>query len=382
MEDKIKIQFDHQHFTNQEYGGISRYFANIQDSLDKSNDFSYDRGLWITRNYYLKHVRFPLRKQLKNFPKLNNYLINYIFEKYEYDKIYQWNNEYSLECIRKNNFDVFHPTYYDPYFIYDIKKPIVITVHDLIHEKFPMLFPRYDGTTHQKRMVFERANHFIAISESTKKDLMEYYKIPEEKISVIYHGHFPLIGDIQSAKNQHGNYILFVGDRTNYKNFINFIYAVKDLLITYNDIKVIFAGGGDFASVESEIILHLGLKNKVEYIKIDDYNLKVLYKHALVYVNPSLYEGFGLPILEAFAEDCPTILSNTSCFKEVGGNAAVYFDPNDSECIKQAINSVIFNSSLRNNLILNGREQLKKFSIEDSMEKTKAVYRKVVNENS
>ncbi|WP_207424485.1 glycosyltransferase family 4 protein [Desertivirga brevis] len=366
----IKIQFDHQHFSNQVFGGISRYFANIQAALSESDEFSFDRGIYFTKNYYLKDEKFPL-------PRI---ISRYMIKKYSDSRIYRKNTRYSLKCIQKNKYDLFHPTYYDPYFVDHVKVPVVLTVHDLIHEKFPLYFPLDDETTHQKRLTIERTNHFIAISESTKRDLQEYYQIPEDQITVIYHGYNPIDFSGRISKD-YGNYILFVGDRTSYKNFLTFLQAVKEIVENYRDIEIICAGGEAFRSVEKEVIHRLGLSDRIRQFKVNDAELHQLYKHALVYVNPSLYEGFGLPILEAFAASCPVALSNTSCFREVGGDAAVYFDPYEPSSITEAIQSILFDTAARQTLTNKMPAQLSRFSMSSCMEKTKLVYKKILDKS-
>ncbi|WP_207535788.1 glycosyltransferase family 4 protein [Desertivirga arenae] len=367
----IKILFDHQHFSNQVYGGITRYFANIQKALKESPDFEFNRGILFSKNHYLKDEKLPLPK----------FLAGYMLKRYSGAKIYRKNMRYSLKLIQQNNFDIFHPTYYDPYFTEHIKKPVVLTVHDLIHEKFPLYFPLDDTTLYQKRVSITSASHLIAISQSTKKDLQDYYQIPQEKITVIHHGYQPLANNETGNANSYGDYILFVGDRTSYKNFINFLYGVEEIVQRYPEIKIICAGGESFKSVELEIIIKLGLTEKIKQFKVNDLELNSLYKNALIYVNPSLYEGFGLPILEALAVGCPAVLSDTSCFREVGGEAALYFNPYDPGSIKDTIITALFNKQMRDELVKNAGAQLAKFPMDKCMDRTKAVYKQVMDWN-
>jgi len=122
----------------------------------------------------------------------------------------------------------------------------------------------------------------------------------------------------------------------------------------------------------------LNVLHKVHHIKINDISMKILYKNAQAFVFPSLYEGFGLPILEAFSCGCPAILSNSSSLPEVGGDAAIYFDPVDEESLIYAVETVLFNEKYRQELIRKGYERLKQFSWEKGAVATKNVYYSLV----
>jgi len=252
----------------------------------------------------------------------------------------------------------------------------------MIHELFPEYFSPTDLTPYFKRKVIEEARHIIAISESTKNDLMRLMRVPEDKISVIYHGLFePTIylnqdDEVGIKVNSEKQYVLYVGERGAYKNFYRFILAIESIMKRHTNLHVVCAGGGSFGSAELEYLTRLNISDRVVQMTVDELKLKKLYKDALFFCYPSLYEGFGLPILEAFAYGCPVVVSNTSCFAEVGGNAAKYFNPYHIDDMIDAFQSVIESSNLRTALIAAGSERLKLFSIESCLEKTVEVYRK------
>jgi len=358
----IKVQFDHQTFSMHRFGGISRYFAAIQKELANSPEFTLDRGILYTQNYYLKNEKFPLPKWIGD-----------LFLQKERRRS-RWNKRYSKLCIKKNDFDVFHPTYYHPYFLRKLNgPPFILTVHDMIHELFPEYFPHYDDTAHLKRISIEKADHLIAVSQSTSNDLQRLFKIPEEKITVIHHGFFESERD-ETFNPPYKNYILFVGERGGYKNFYRFLEAIASILIE-KGINLICAGSKPFCKAEEETMLRLGIRDRVTWIAPNDGGLNQLYHKALLFVYPSLYEGFGLPILEAFSNGCPIAISNTSCFGEVGGNAAEYFDPYNVLSINQAINHVLSSSAIADELRKAGALQLKKFPLRLCMDKHLDVYR-------
>ncbi len=363
----VKILFDHQTFSMQRFGGISRYFANLYNGINQQEGYLCDLSLLYTQNHYLSNQSFPLTGLI------GNSLLK------KESRRYKWNKWYSRYEISENNFDIFHPTYYHPYFLKKLHKPFVLTVHDMIHELFPEYFTPKDPFTTYKRLLIEKATHFIAISQSTKDDLQKIYSIPDTKITVIHHGFTAPPFKVMSTNtyNVPENYILFVGDRSGYKNFFKFISAITPILGKYSEITVICSGGGPFNIVEQEFLIRNKIHSRVKQINVSDEELGLLYKNALLFVYPSLYEGFGLPLLEAFYYNCPVVASNTSCFKEVGGDAVVYFDPLDINDIKNAILAVLENNELRMQLKISAGEQLKQFSFQQCLEKTLSVYRAI-----
>ncbi|WP_341838621.1 glycosyltransferase family 1 protein [Chitinophaga pollutisoli] len=366
----MKVSFDHQIFTMQRYGGISRYFANICNSLQEREDAECKLLVLYSRNQYIQDRQFPMS------PFLGERLLK------KNSNLAKWNEKYARHHIRKNDFDILHPTYYHPYFLEGLKKPFVITVHDMIHELFPEYFSTNEVYVRYKRETISRADHLIAISASTENDLQRIYNIPESKISVVHHGYQdnPALlnaDDTSSFQPPFRDYVLFVGDRAGYKNFGRFVQAVKPVLERY-DIHLVCAGGGDFGAAEHEMLYRAGIQHRAKQVSASEAQLNALYQHALAFVYPSLYEGFGLPILEAFRNNCPIITSNTSCFKEVGGDAAIYFDPYQVEDMTKAIDAVINSKELYGQLRAKGTERLGLFTMERCMEGTMEVYRKLV----
>lgn len=357
----IKVLFDHQKFSTQKFGGISRYFANIIQAIKKNDDFEYQLGVLVSDNHYIQEERQLLNsfKQLLSHPK----------------RAYRINQLYSEYLLKSDRFNVFHPTYYDPYFLTKVKKPVVVTLHDMIYERLPEYFWGKDPLTYQKRLNLERADKIIAISETTKSDLLNFLSIDPSKIEVIYHGidiETPLV--TSAVKNLPENYILFVGVRGGYKNFYLFLNAFKQLSYKYPDLHVILAGGGSLEIAELEFLNRINLQAKVHHVNATDEELNFLYQNAKTFVYPSLHEGFGLPILEAFKARCSVILSDTDCFREIGKDAVAYFQPQEVDSLVEIMEKVITDSDFKNELILKGDIRLKDFPIEKSMEDTLAIY--------
>lgn len=348
----------------QKFGGITRYFSELMANLPET--YTYLFPLRFSENYYAKTLN-PTIKQLTDIIPFRIRRQIYCY----------YNNKLVDKCIKVNNFDVFHPTYYNGYYLKGLRKPLVITIHDMIHEKFPETFLSYDNTSTYKRLLAERASHIIAVSQNTKKDLVALYGIDESKISVIYHGYK---STVKPGRRLFDNYILYVGERKGYKNFQTFAEALIPLLKENPDIKIVCTGK-PFAKEELSLFDSWGIRSQMIQISATDEELGSLYKYAKVFVYPSTYEGFGIPILEAFSHGCPVCLSNTSCFPEVAGDAGCYFDPLDKQSILQAVSKVLFDSDYTNNMKLSGANRLKMFSIDEMVKQTVLVYQKCVKDD-
>jgi len=382
----MKILFDSQIFDLQRYGGISRYFSELFRSFNLNNNLEYSVPIRDNDNEYLKKINPFKEKNFSNryFSKIKGKSLLY-----KIADIFDRNNNKNLTIreLKKQNFDIFHPTYYSTYFLKYLKnKPLVLTVYDMIHEIYPEYFFLDHGKTiKQKKKLILRADKIIAISESTKKDIMRFYNVKDDKIKVIYLGNsLSLQIDIGqlSFKNVPPRYILFVGSRSVYKNFIYFIESISILLNNDKDLHVIVAGGYSgknlFSNEEIKIFTKLNVQEQILYYSADDKALAYLYNHAICFVFPTLYEGFGIPVLEAFACDCPVVISETSSLPEVGGDAAVYFNPKDGNNIMESVKRVIYDDNLRQEMIIKGKEQLKKFSWDKTSEETLKVYSSLI----
>ncbi|MFC3561742.1 glycosyltransferase family 4 protein [Pedobacter jamesrossensis] len=362
-----KILFDHQIFSLQVYGGISRYFANIQQALEKEDDCSGRISVLYSKNYYIKNYQAPFQ----------NSLGERLFSSQE--KEYKWNKKYSKYLIGKNNFDVLHPTYYEPYFLKKLKKPYIITVHDMIHELMPDSFSSNDITSVQKKEVIANAAKIITISETTKNDLKNIFDVEDHRIEVIYHGYQQKEQKFHSSQDslQKDKYLLFVGARSGYKNFNRFVNAIAAFLKHKGNINLICAGGGTFQKEETKLFKKLEIEKYVTQLSASDQQLDALYANALAFIFPSIYEGFGLPILEAFQNRCPVALSSSACFKEIADDAAEYFDPMDEHSILTSVMKIIESQENTSSLVEKGIKRLENFTPQACFDKTIALYKKI-----
>ncbi len=365
----IKILYDYQIFNAQRFGGISRYFYELIQEFEKMDDIGLYKPTLISNNHYLSTTNIrnlkPLRSNLSF--KGKNRLISYIDRFYMHKK------------LKYDDYDIFHPTYYDPGFIKHLgAKPFVITVYDMIHEKFSHEFIN-SNICENKKFLVERASKVIAISENTKKDLIDIFNISPNKIEVIYLGNSLVFApngiDLIKIPQK---YLLFVGRRSGYKNFNNFIKAVAPLIHEDKELSIVCVGGGMFNNEEKQLFNKLKIIKNLHQKNLDDETLALYYKNALMFVFPSRYEGFGIPILEAFACNCPLICSNTSSLPEIAGNAAIYFDPDNLESIRSAIKNLLNNDDLQKTLVLKGEKKLKQYSWKITTQKTKQMYESIL----
>jgi len=366
----MKVLYDHYIFTDQKYGGISRYFYELIKFFNINKNVEVSVPLVFSNNYYIKdckdvdHLQFFPNHSFKGKQKL----------------LFLMNRAVLILHLRRKNFNIYHPTYYDTFFLNFIgNEKVVVTVYDMIHEKFKYLFPDNDKTTSNKRIVCQKSSKIIAISQSTKKDLIELFNIEESKIEVIYLGNSMVLNKkFEVSCKLPEKYILFVGGRGGYKNFDKFIKGVGSLL--NNNLSVVCVGGGKFTDEELFLFEKLNVSNKVLHFDFpDDDSLAYCYSQALMFVFPSLYEGFGIPILESFACGCPLVCSNTSSFPEVASDGAEYFDPYSVKSIYTSVKKVLDSNDLRELLIQNGTERLKYFSWEKTAIKTKNIYDNLLN---
>lgn len=361
------VLYDSQVFDMQKFGGISRYFCEIIPRMN----ISFDISVQYSDNIYLKDSK--LCKHRRPIPE-------WIFNKCKY-KLLRKNRKLSEHLLKSSSAYLLHATYYEPYFLDWIgSNPYVITVHDMIYEKLPEFFSKEQRETifEQKKKVVTQADRIIAISQNTKQDIIDLLHIAPEKIDVIYHGTNMREPAHNKAAALPKSYILYVGTRYPYKNFDRFAKAFSLLASKDKDLYAICTGS-PFYKEEEKLFESLNIQGKIIHIQASDTMLYALYNQAKAFVFPSLYEGFGIPILEAYACYCPAIISDASCFPEIASDAAAYFNPYSETDIADAIANIIYNDTLRTELIHKGQEQLKLYSWEKAALQTKEVYQKVMS---
>jgi glycosyltransferase involved in cell wall biosynthesis len=353
----MKVLYDYQGFI-QKIGGVSRYHCELLNNLPSVGVTPIIPNIY-SDNVYLSALGI---KHRHGFTMLNASLRN---------NVYKWiDQKISLHALSAGDYDVFHPTFLNPYYVgHTGNKPVVVTIHDLNHEKFP----QFDShvVTEKRKKILETCDHVIAISQQTKDDLMNLYHFPENSITVIYHGIDQSILNTNSDRLHERPYILYVGGRNSYKNFNNFLRAFA---LLKEDIDLVCTGN-PFTKQEMQSIYKLGVVNRVSQLFVSDEEMNQLMAQALVFVYPSIGEGFGMPILEAYRCGCPCVISDIPCFHEVAADAAIYFNPSQPDSISQAISGAINDSDLLHLLRQKGYERIKKFPWSKTVEEVAKVYK-------
>ena len=291
--------------------------------------------------------------------------------------------------LKRENLDILHsPT---PYLPVSYNAPSVVTVHDLTIYKFPQLFP--PGQFLNVKIIIpnalKTAKKIIAVSQSIKQDLEKIFKIPENKIEVIYNGinkelfnESPKL-EIEKIKKQYHikeNYILFLGTLEPRKNIETLIEAYelfqKNSIIKY---QLVIAGKeGWMAEKIHKKAAHSPYKNEIIFTGyINPENLNALFSEAKVFVFPSLHEGFGMPVIEAMAKKIPVITSNIESLPEITADSAILINPKKKEEICKALELILNNEKLKIELIKKGFERAKEFCWEKCATKTLGIYKKI-----
>lgn len=374
----MKVLFDTQIFDWQINGGISRYFIEVLNRLRQDQEVevlfkcrhsynTYIQGTsWLTNRPVLKKLHF--KGKLGALKIINQ----------------QINRPWSNRQLSKGTAAIFHPTYYDPYFLKKLgKQKMALTVYDLTNEKFNDHTPLTEKVLGWKKQLIERADHIIAISENTRKDVIDYYHTDPDKVTTVYLSggfddavlHAPWDPEIDQLKTP---FILFVGSRGTYKNFTAFVKEAAPVLLR-EQTGLVLAGGGPLSAAEISLLQELGLTSQVKaYAHVSDKLLARLYKAARLFVFPSLYEGFGLPVLEAMQCGCPALLSNNSSLPEVGGDAGAYFDPQQPGALTPVLEALLRDEARRNQMITAGYQQATRFNWDRTAKGHKEVYKKLL----
>lgn len=292
----MKVLYDLQAFDMQTHGGVSRCFAELYSHRPAFVDAHI--SVKETDNVYLQELGFPPKGTLyKNFlcdkdTKLKHFLFKLKYN-IQYGKFSRLDkrpliNLFETECVlKKGDFDIFHPTFFDDYFLPFLgKKPFVITVHDMI----PEIFSIDKHQVEQKLAIIPKATHIVAVSERTKQDLVRIMHVPEEKVSVIYHGsdEEPYMPSTTAPIAE--EYILFVGTRYEYKNFKAFCKSCVVILKRHPQLKIVCTGV-PFSPEEFQFFEFLGIKDRMVHKFVQTrQELFDLYHYAFTFVYPSKYE--------------------------------------------------------------------------------------------
>ena len=296
--------------------------------------------------------------------------------------------------VRRERLDLFHA----PHYVLPPLTPgrLVVTIHDCIHLMFPQYLPGRMSHAYARLSMWaavRRSKRILTVSETSKRDILRFFDVPPDKITVIYNAideHFAVpptdeqIMHVRERYQLEDQFVLYVGNVKPHKNLERLIEAFSRVRRSgFDHLKLLIIG--------DEISKHQALRRAVhrlmlhKYVRflgfVPDETLAVLYRLAAVFVFPSLYEGFGLPPLEAMASGTPVVTSNVSSLPEVVGDAAVLVDPYDSQAIADGIASVLTDASLRAQLREKGLARARRYSWEASVTRVREIYGQVVDES-
>ncbi len=308
-----------------------------------------------------------------------------------------WRSKFIIPTLIENNIDIYHGLSHEiPNGIHKTNIKSVVTIHDLIFEKYPNQFKAVDRFIYRKKFTYAslNANAVVAISTQTKQDLIDIYKVPENNIHICYQSCDEIFKqaytqqaclDLLQQYNLPSEYILYVGSIIERKNVLTLIKAIEKLDGKYT-IPLIIVGKGDYYEKQvrayvAEKKLHknvIFLHDVITDSRLIFGTLPLLYSQAQMFVYPSMYEGFGIPILEAMHCKCPVITSNVSCLPETAGNAGICIAPYDTAALAAAITSLLQDSALKAKLVNNGIIQAEKFSTYNSVQSVMNVYKHIL----
>ncbi len=284
-------------------------------------------------------------------------------------------NSLSTRQIIEFQPDILHETYYSTIPL-GYLSPRVLTVYDFIHEIF---YPGNNEKIKAKYDAMSRANRIITISKSTTKDLIEFYPEFKSKIVMIHLAPSEIFRSPKKYRKVAKPYILFVGSRGRYKNFSSLAAAFSESDYLKKNYELHLFGDQKLSRVELMTFRKLGISNCVKFSSGNNLDLLAEYQGASLLVYPSLYEGFGLPILEAMSAGCPVLSTALGSMREVSGDSGYFFDAENRWDLKNKIEKVLRNQSLRDELIHNGLENSAKYTLRQLALETKSVYEEMIN---
>lgn len=363
----MRIIYDGQIYL-QPLGGINRYFNNLIDRLPEN--FTP-----VVTTCTKPGLQFPNHPNLKTFfyPRFG----------FRPGRLSYWLEKYYFRYVTSDLFELAHPTYYSlltqqP--VNNYRCPVVLTVHDMIHEIFAEQMDPTGQQAQAKWQAVLAAQAILCVSENTKKDLIEWYSIPESKITVTH------LASELNANMAYGSepvplrpYYLYVGGRAWYKNFDSLLLAFAKVVSVQTDIALCIVGS-PFNDTEGRLIGELNLMDRIEHYEYpSDTHLAKLYRCSIGLVYPSAYEGFGIPLLEAMSCQTAVIASNCSSIPEVVGDAGILFEPKLIDDLADIMLSLVDDPIKRDRLIDKGYQRSHTFSWDQTAAQTIDVYRSVSN---
>ncbi len=345
----MKILYDHQAFSLQNEGGITRYFHEIIRRLSRIDGVEPISliGFSSVDLAVSADLRSRGETTLWNWPRLKPGLPRYAINEAISSGL----------ALIEGKFDIYHNTLYR-FMPLARARRYVATHHDCIHERFPELFKDRERIFRAKQKMFTQSDLIFCVSESSRADLQEFYKVEPGRTKVVHNGvsemKRTLSGRDQLKKIIDTDFILYIGRRDGYKNFEGLVNAIRQSG-TSRTHALVAVGGGPFSAQERRLIQDSGLEKRVVLItKASPELLAECYSKASLFVYPSRYEGFGLPPLEAMRLRCPTLVARSAATTEICKGGAFFFDPDQPEEFSDMLKTALFDASAREAMVIRG----------------------------
>jgi glycosyltransferase involved in cell wall biosynthesis len=363
-------------FELQSQGGISRIFQEILPRMCELDD-----SFWVTL-FGDKHTKQPLPEHARiKTVSISTYRQFLRPGSIWMPVISQLRDSARQRRLGNGYGKIWHSTYYT--FPKNWAGRQVLTIHDMIYELFIDLFNSRDDhwVRTYKRLCIQNADIVICVSESTKNDMVDYYQLKDKEIRVIYSAYSPVfkpinIAEVNTAFGYKKPFLLYVGRRLRHKNFVQMLRAYS-VWQSRNAVDLFIVDRDPWSNQEIKLLEELGIRGSVQLqLGINDQELCQLYNQAEAFIYPSLYEGFGIPLLEAMACGCPVIASRIPSTFEIAGEVPIYFEPNSIDGLHESLDAAI-NSGKDTLRVQQGLEKVRGFSWERTAQKTLDVYREV-----
>jgi|UniRef100_UPI00404B079E glycosyltransferase involved in cell wall biosynthesis len=370
----MKIGFDGKRAT-QNFTGLGNYSRYVLKVLAE----------YHPENQYVVFVPAPVQKPLSilECPSIQfQYPKNQLFKNF-------WRSRGIVKDLKKEKIDIFHGLSNEiPISLKKVGIPSVVTIHDLIFYRYPQYYPYFDRKIYELKVHYasKHANKIIAVSEQTKSDLINFFNVEESRIEVIYQNCDPIfrseVTEHEKTRIRHTyklpeEFLLNVGTIETRKNSLLIVKALKKLKDTIH--LVIIGKETPYAQVVKDFITNNNLKSRVHFLKnVSFHDLPGIYQQASIFIYPSEFEGFGIPVVEALSSGIPVIAAKGSCLEEAGGKNSIYVDANNSEELADQINLVMNNTEKRELMIRSGIEHISNFSNQKIADKLFNLYQNLI----
>jgi glycosyltransferase involved in cell wall biosynthesis len=367
--------------------GLGHYSRNLLHSLAE---------------YYPEHQYYLFNPKSSNSFEINGTNIHEVLPRGFLNKLFSsgWRSSWVKKDLQRLKVDLYHGLSHEiPIGIQKTGIKPVVTIHDLIHERYPGQYNPVDVKIYSKkfRNACAHADKIIAISEQTKKDIIEFYKTPEEKITVCYQSCNPGFGktvnekEKRKVKEQYGlpeQFFLSVGSIIERKNLLNICKAIFLLRNEFNIPLIVIGDGGKYKQQVKDYIKQNGLESSILFLSENSsakssssfqsaIDFPAIYQSASAMIYPSFFEGFGIPVLEALWSKLPVITSNVSCLPEAGGDGAYYVNPASAEEIAGAMKKIYSDKEFAASMVEKGWQHAQNFTPQKSAESVMNVYESV-----